>query len=833
MLCMFMLVISPLRVGAIPEPEKPVALEVGQASGAREDTVSVPVYLDPGDFGVLKYSLHIAYDPAVLELAGKSAVTDEAAAISFAPVTSTSGVVKVEASNFGGSFFIMGEKQKVITLHFKIKKTAPSGRSNIAIHDSTYVEDEGKVAISTMTPGMVTVRDTAAVTIGSGSGSAGQTATVPVYLDSSSAGVGSYGMQIGFNPDVLEVSSVTGDSGERFISSFDNTGGLLSVAWADATGGDQPLSAGQKLFTIHFKVKATAAADDPFLLAVKDASARGSFSVTDIYGEEMMKTATSGAVTAGLTVTASNPAGANGKTRLSVTEAASGDNTFKYKNFARAAIQLPIIGESIGEDYALLPGDGLVAAANGDGIVIAEVNAADQVVRLGRTTAIVASPQGPDTGTGTGPVSAIPPLNKETITIHVENGGAGKESIVATTTISRTTAADGSKKDDVTFTLEQTNKSIEQLKAAGSDRAKIVIPDPKDEVAELNVTLPKASAERLAAANIDLEIFTSNVRIVIPNGSMQGLAEDAYFRVVPVKKADERKEIEQRVRTEQTVVAVAGSKAVTVIGRPMKIETNMRSGPVTLVLPLASASMDQSQLDNLSVFIEHSDGTKELVQGEIVAYDADGQQGIRLTVNKFSTFTIVHMDGGTQLQHKAYIQGYTDGSFGPDNSITRAEMAAILTRVSGEAEKQAGKVYTDVGASHWANDAIANVTKAGLMEGYPDGSFKPERTMTRAEIAKIVALMLTTTPSANGSFSDISGHWAQSAIELAKAAGILNGYQDGTFRPDQSLTRAETVVMISKLLGRAPLFDTAPKWSDVPQDHWAYGYIQEASTEDN
>lgn len=832
MLCMFMLLIAPLRVEANLEAEKPVTLEVGQASGAREDIVNVPVYLDPGDFGVLKYELNISYDPAVLEVVGGSPVTDEAAAASFAPITSTSGVVHVEASNFGGTYFIMGDKQKIVTLHFKIKKTAPSGQSNVAIHNSTYVEDEGKVAISAVTPGIVTVSDTAAVTIGSGSGSAGQTASVPVYLDNSSASVGSYGMQIGFNPEVLEVSSITGDSGEMFISSFDNTGGLLTAAWADATGGDQPLSAGQKLFTIHFKVKATAAAGDPFLLAIKNPGELGSFSVTDTSGKEMMTTAAAGAVTAGLTVTASKPAGADGKTKIAVTETASEGNTFKYKNFARAAIQLPIIGESIGEDYVALPEDGLVAAANGDSIVVAEVNAEDQAVRLGRTTAIVTSSQGTDPATGTGPVSALPPLNKETITIHVENGGAGKESIVATTTINRTTAADGSKKDDVTLTLEQTNKSVEQLKSAGSDKAKIVIPDPKDEVAELNVTIPKASAARLAAESINLELFTDHVRIVIPHGSLHGLAGDAYFRIVPVKKAEERKEIEQRARTEQSVLAVAGSKDVTVVGRPMKIETNMQSGPVTLVLPLQAASMDQTQLANLSIFIEHSDGTKELVQGEVVPYDASGQQGIRFTVNKFSTFTIVQMDGGKPLQHKAYIQGYTDGSFGPERSITRAEMATILTRVSDKAEKQADKVYTDVSMDHWASDAIANVTKAGLMQGYPDGSFQPERTMTRAEMAKIVALMLTTTPSANGSFSDISGHWAQSAIELAKAAGILNGYKDGTFRPDQSLTRAETVAMISKLLGRAPLSDAAPTWSDVPQDHWAYGYIQEASTED-
>ncbi|MDG0811375.1 S-layer homology domain-containing protein [Cohnella rhizosphaerae] len=209
-----------------------------------------------------------------------------------------------------------------------------------------------------------------------------------------------------------------------------------------------------------------------------------------------------------------------------------------------------------------------------------------------------------------------------------------------------------------------------------------------------------------------------------------------------------------------------------------------------------------------------------------------GSGGIRFTVDKFSTFTIVHIDGEKPSQLKAYVQGYADGTFGPERGITRAEMAAILTRVSGNAEnteKQAGKSYTDVSAGHWAKDAIVDVTKAGLMDGYPDGSFKPGQTMTRAEMAKIAARMLATTPGGNGSFSDISGHWAQSAIELAKAAGIIGGYSDGSFRPDQTLTRAEAVAMISKLSGRAPLSEAPAKWRDVPKSHWAFGFIQEAS----
>jgi len=119
-------------------------------------------------------------------------------------------------------------------------------------------------------------------------------------------------------------------------------------------------------------------------------------------------------------------------------------------------------------------------------------------------------------------------------------------------------------------------------------------------------------------------------------------------------------------------------------------------------------------------------------------------------------------------------------------------MVAILVRVVGHAEKQAGKNYTDIGAAHCAKDAIQAVKKAGLMNGYPDGSFNREKTITRTEMAIVATRMLTADPGSSGSqiFPDASSNWAQSAIEKAKAAGIIAGYEDGILRPNQTLTRA-------------------------------------------
>ncbi|WP_179097697.1 S-layer homology domain-containing protein [Paenibacillus sp. FSL H7-0331] len=433
---------------------------------------------------------------------------------------------------------------------------------------------------------------------------------------------------------------------------------------------------------------------------------------------------------------------------------------------------------------------------------------------------------------GSGSRSSSGSSQGETITVNVENSGNG--GVMSTAVVHRTTGADGRKKDEISLTPGQADKLVDQLKAAGSSSAKLVIPDPKDEVSEIKVTLPKESTAKLSDNKVDLEISTNNVRVIIPDEAMNGWKEDLFFNIVPVKTESERSEIEQRARTEQIVREAAGSAVVNVLGRPMMIETNMQNRPVTLVLPLPETGLSEQQLKELGIFIEHSDGTKELVRGEIVPFDTTGKLGIRFTVSKFSTFTVVQLGSQTSKVHQAYMTGYPDGTFGPEKPITRAEMATVLVRLFDKYKsvKPAAKVFTDAAQTHWAKSAIDRAADSGLMDGYPDGSFKPEQTITRAETATIAARLSTATEGAGGdSFSDTSGHWAAAAIVKAKAAGVVNGYEDGTFRPEQTLTRAEAVTMFNKLAGRDPLSVSDAKWSDVPANHWAFKNIQEASVD--
>ncbi|WP_158602434.1 S-layer homology domain-containing protein [Cohnella endophytica] len=427
---------------------------------------------------------------------------------------------------------------------------------------------------------------------------------------------------------------------------------------------------------------------------------------------------------------------------------------------------------------------------------------------------------------------------KEEIKVDVQSGAGTNGAVVAQTIITRTTDASGKKKDEVSLTPEQAGDVIRQLQQGGARSATLVISDAKDEVAELNVKLPKAATDKLAGEKVGLSIFANDVHIGIPSGSMQGLSDDTYFRVVPIKQEDERKAVEQRAKTEQAAKLAIGTGGLSVIGRPMTIETNMQSRPVELVLPLGNANLTEEQKKDLGIFIEHSDGTKEFVRGELVSYNSSGALGLRITVSKFSTFTIVNLPGWSvalsATAHNPYIFGYGDGTFRPNSAITRAELAAILVRAFPVKSANTALSFADVPDKHWARSAIAQTTAAGLLKGYPDGTFKPDQAITRGEMASIAARLLGGSDAngagdKGGSFADIKGHWAQASIERVQAAGIIVGNSDGNFHPDDKLTRAQAVVIVNKLLGWKPQASEPAKWTDVPAAHWAFDAIQEAS----
>lgn len=193
-------------------------------------------------------------------------------------------------------------------------------------------------------------------------------------------------------------------------------------------------------------------------------------------------------------------------------------------------------------------------------------------------------------------------------------------------------------------------------------------------------------------------------------------------------------------------------------------------------------------------------------------------------------------DDETAPFRDAYIAGYPDGTFRPGQAVTRAEMAAMLYRVQAATDgTEHAVMYNDIDALGWAGNEIEQITMSGLMSGYPDGTFRPERSITRAEMAAIVVRWAgleskLTQGSTATIFTDAINHWSESNIALAAEAGYMIGTAGGPFHPDQYLTRAEAVTVINRVLGRSGVTDVQQQlWTDVPRSHWAYHAIQAAS----
>jgi hypothetical protein len=194
--------------------------------------------------------------------------------------------------------------------------------------------------------------------------------------------------------------------------------------------------------------------------------------------------------------------------------------------------------------------------------------------------------------------------------------------------------------------------------------------------------------------------------------------------------------------------------------------------------------------------------------------------------------TLLPYDFQMEPVHRRFILGYPDGTFKPERPITRAEIAAIFARlVQPTPVVMAPPPYDDVAATHWAATYIAVVRQHALMFGDPDGQFRPDAPISRAELAAIVHRYLGQPQGSAVPFADTASHWAEAAIRGVHEAGIVTGYPDGTFKPEAFTIRAEAATMINRMLGRGPLTGrAAPTWPDVPFSHWASGQVEEASS---
>lgn len=189
-------------------------------------------------------------------------------------------------------------------------------------------------------------------------------------------------------------------------------------------------------------------------------------------------------------------------------------------------------------------------------------------------------------------------------------------------------------------------------------------------------------------------------------------------------------------------------------------------------------------------------------------------------------------------EHYAYIIGRDDGLVHPEDQITRAEVATIFFRLLTEDSRDyfwsQTNPYGDVSDTAWYNNAVSTLTNAGVINGYPGNVFMPEAPITRAEFAAIAVRFFGGEYDGADQFSDISGHWANSEINRAYINDLIKGYPDGTFRPDNYITRAEAMTIVNRVLERKPdkdnLLDDMVRWPDnADTEEWYYADVQEAT----
>lgn len=306
-------------------------------------------------------------------------------------------------------------------------------------------------------------------------------------------------------------------------------------------------------------------------------------------------------------------------------------------------------------------------------------------------------------------------------------------------------------------------------------------------------------------------------------------------------KADQFKNTNARFKNVEFIIKADG--VLTITQRPLTITAGSAEGiaPVTCDKYTVEGLATGDKVDSVKITgIQSEPGESPNVASDAVIKNAKGED---VTAN----YKITYVDGVLKAIevlnkeiHFNYVIGYTDGTIRPNNDISRAEVATIFFRLlTDEARTQYDKTtssFSDIKDGAWCCRAVSTLTNMGIIKGYTDGSFQPNKSITRAELATIIARFAKLDVNTK-TFSDINGHWAQKSIELAAGNGWINGYTDGTFRPNKSIIRAETFAMINRVLDRqtesvSDLLPTSEMnmWSDnLNENAWYYKDVQEAT----
>ena len=286
---------------------------------------------------------------------------------------------------------------------------------------------------------------------------------------------------------------------------------------------------------------------------------------------------------------------------------------------------------------------------------------------------------------------------------------------------------------------------------------------------------------------------------------------------------------------------------------------NEYSGAPTINAVSAGAKFVRGNADaNASITVYDSNGNSlgSTTAGDTGIYNVSLSRALRAgetikvesketgSVAKTTEYTVGGVAVSTEkVNQPAYISGFPDGTFKPGKEVTRAEAVRMFVKLvnnGAELPKNPTTSFKDANNA-WYSDEINYAVAKGFIKGYSDGTFKPNQAITRAEFAQMISTFVKNGYPGTGSFKDVKGHWASDAISALYGNKNIKGYSDGTFKPDQKLTRAEAVTILNSVFGRNTKSNSFAnvseaglrRFSDVSKSHWAYYEILDASNGHN
>lgn len=387
---------------------------------------------------------------------------------------------------------------------------------------------------------------------------------------------------------------------------------------------------------------------------------------------------------------------------------------------------------------------------------------------------------------------------------------------------------------------DQAESGLGQL-SQGAQEVMLDMSDVMNDADVINVSVPAGAVESFVKSGAGLTIKSIQFSIHLSPSLLEKLDTsgkdlDLSFRFAKEEKEDQAKESFGESETGGKILSASN---VSWEGKTRIIEGNIPKAKAIMTLPIdmdrlpAAGPERDMYLRSLAIFIDHGQGDEETKPVRVVEIDDQGNLGVVFCIDRMSSFSIISVDSwkdGELSDYDSYISGYPDGSVGADKPITRGEAATVISRLSERSNESTAGRLADV-EGHWADAYITDAMTKGLMGGYPDKTFRPDNMISRAELAAIVCNWTGAGETSSHIFSDISGHWAEGRIAAAAANGYLTGYPDKTFRPDKKATRAEFISIMNRLSERTQILENlgSGTFFDVTPAHWAFEDIEKAS----